>query len=631
MAKRQYTWKQEDMNEALEKHRNGEIGFNEACRRFNIPKPTLRRHLKGLNKTKKFGRPNDMTPEMEEVLAQHLINLDSCFFGLTTTEFRKLAFELAEKFQIPHRFNKDKKIAGKKWYYRFMKEHPDLSLRVPEPTSMARSKGFNKERVNDFFDKYEEILDKYKFAAHEIYNMDETALSTVHKPSKVIAQKGKHQVGAVTSGERGLTTTCVCAMNAAGEYLPPMLIFKRSRLNDALKNGAPPNTAFGCSKNGWITSELFVNWLQHFIKCKKLEKGDRKQILLLLDGHSTHTKNLEAIQIARDHGIVMLSFPAHTTHRLQPLDRSFFKSLKSSYNDAASTWLRSNPGSVIKQANVAELLGKAYPRSARMDIALNGFRGTGLWPCDRNVLKEEDFVASVCVSNPSNEVVDESSESTAETPDRVTSPSILTALTDVPPLGMDVCSPTVLSPQKLITPPLPTRDSTPPIIEPGPSKISQVTSHNDNILTDSQQIKSQLNILSPVPCIQTVIKKISKGTNPTMELTSTPYKNERETKENKNNVKKPTFKLNKDKTEKVMNKSNKRKNTEETCNKKKHAQKKKNKKIKIKESWLCQLCKEDRQENMVQCLKCKGWIHDLCAGVESKIKKYICDICVQSR
>lgn len=108
-------------------------------------------------------------------------------------------------------------------------------------------------------------------------------------------------------------------------------------MNYTLKKGAPPNTAFGCSKNGWITSELFVQWLQHFIKCTRLEKRDQKQISLLLDGHSTYTKNLEAIQLARVYGIIMLSFPAHTTHRLQPLDRSFYKSLKTSYNEAASS------------------------------------------------------------------------------------------------------------------------------------------------------------------------------------------------------------------------------------------------------------------------------------------------------
>lgn len=98
MAKRKYnTWKQEDMDEALQTHRNGEIGFNEACRRFNIPKPTLRRHLKGLNKRTKFGRPNDMSPDMEDILAQHLMNLESCFFGLPLN-LEKLPSSLLNNF-----------------------------------------------------------------------------------------------------------------------------------------------------------------------------------------------------------------------------------------------------------------------------------------------------------------------------------------------------------------------------------------------------------------------------------------------------------------------------------------------------------------------------------------------------
>lgn len=56
----------------------------------------------------------------------------------------------------------------------------------------TRSKGFNKGRINEFFDKYEEVLDEHKFTADQIYNVDETALLTVHETSKVIAQKDKH-------------------------------------------------------------------------------------------------------------------------------------------------------------------------------------------------------------------------------------------------------------------------------------------------------------------------------------------------------------------------------------------------------------------------------------------------------
>lgn len=74
------------------------------------------------------------------------------FFGLTVTDLRRLAYQLAEKYKLPHRFNRKKEIAGKKWYYKFMKDNPCLSLRTPEATSMARARGFNKESVYEFFD-----------------------------------------------------------------------------------------------------------------------------------------------------------------------------------------------------------------------------------------------------------------------------------------------------------------------------------------------------------------------------------------------------------------------------------------------------------------------------------------------
>lgn len=68
-------------------------------------------------------------------------------------------------------------------------------------------------------------------------------------------------------------------------------------------------------------SELFRDFMLHFIKCLRLKKRNRKQVLIILDGHPTHTKNIEAISLAREHGIIVLSFPAHTTHKLQPLNR----------------------------------------------------------------------------------------------------------------------------------------------------------------------------------------------------------------------------------------------------------------------------------------------------------------------
>ena len=87
----------------------------------------------------------------------------------------------------------------------------------------------------------------------------------------------------------------------------------------------------------------------------------------------------------------MLSFPAHTTHRLQPLDKSVFKSLKTYYNEVSSSWIKKNPRNTIKQTTVSELFGMAYSKSVGMDIALNCFKSTGIWPCDQNKF-DNDFL-----------------------------------------------------------------------------------------------------------------------------------------------------------------------------------------------------------------------------------------------
>ena len=58
-----------------------------------------------------------------------------------------------------------------------------------------------------------------------VYNLDEIALTAVQKPPNVIAEKGTKQVGNVTSGERGtLVTACRC-ISAAGNSIPPYMIF----------------------------------------------------------------------------------------------------------------------------------------------------------------------------------------------------------------------------------------------------------------------------------------------------------------------------------------------------------------------------------------------------------------------
>jgi hypothetical protein len=112
--------------------------------------------------------------------------------------------------------------------------------------------------------------------SNKIFNCDESGLTCVHKPVKLIAPKGKRCVSSVTSGERGgdrgQTTTILVAYSALGIYSPPMMIFKRKRNKLELVDHAPAGTIGRCSVNGWIDADLFLDFLKHFVtftKCLK--------------------------------------------------------------------------------------------------------------------------------------------------------------------------------------------------------------------------------------------------------------------------------------------------------------------------------------------------------------------------
>ena len=314
------------------------------------------------------------------------------YHGLNYQQVQKLAFEFAKKRGIlfPQSWKKNK-MAGKDWMYGFMQRHQNISLRSPEATSVARACGFNRKAVSEFYDIWRNILHEKKFEAHSIFNYDETGCTTVQNVSKVLAPKGMKQVGQTVASERGTLVTAGCCVSASGRSLPPALVFPRVNYKDHFIRGAPAGTLGLANQSGWMTTELFPKVLAHIIKHVGCTK--EKPAVLLMDNHESHL-SLEVVEMARVNGLSIVTFPPHCSHRLQPLDVSFYGPLKSYYKNAVGEWNLSNPGKRISIYDIPACFARAFNKTCTYENITSGFRKSEIFPLNSDTFTDADFLAA---------------------------------------------------------------------------------------------------------------------------------------------------------------------------------------------------------------------------------------------
>lgn len=324
---------------------------------------------------------------------KYILKASAVYYGLSIFELRVFAYQLAVKIgiDIPQSW-KDNGIASRDWYYAFMHRHNNLSLRTPEQISVNRAKAFSKQNVDAFFRNLSKVLDENRYEPHRIWNMDETGCPTVPtKVVKVIAQKGTRRVGQKTSAERGTTVSLALAVSATGQSIPPFYIFPRKNMQQIFMTHANACDVGRPSDSGWMNAKLFLDYMRHFIKHTNASK--KSPILLVLDNHTSHL-SIEAIDLAVDNGITMVSFPPHCSHRMQPLDVSVFGPFKTLLHNQSQAWMKNHIGKTLGLQDIVGLANKCLDLTTTPRNIKSGFRATGIYPYDPNIFTPEDFIAS---------------------------------------------------------------------------------------------------------------------------------------------------------------------------------------------------------------------------------------------
>jgi len=377
--KKRKQWSEESMVRALEEAAKGKLPISRISVKYKVPCTTLKDRIKGRVKhgTNPGPRPY-LNEDEEEHLANHLISTAKLGYGKTRKQVKAFAEKVAKEKGV---LRKERITDG--WWEKFMKRREELSLRRADSTAHVRMDSVNNESIKYYYDLLEATLDENHLHSSpgQIYNMDETGVPLDPRPPNVITKRGQKKVRYRQSGKKEQISVIGCG-NAAGQAIPPMVIFEGKYLNYLWTIGEVPGTIYGMSEKGWTDQELFLYWLKHFLKYA----NPGRPLLLLLDGHSSHFE-LSSIEMAREKGVIILCLPPHTTHESQPLDSAVFGPLKKHWTDECHDYQQTHPGEVITKYNFSKLFSKAWLKSLSAQNLIAGFKNCGVHPFNRSAIQ----------------------------------------------------------------------------------------------------------------------------------------------------------------------------------------------------------------------------------------------------
>ncbi|XP_018318432.1 uncharacterized protein LOC108732240 [Agrilus planipennis] len=306
---------------------------------------------------------------------------------------------------------------------------------------------------------------------------------------------------------------------------------KRHKTDLFLRDG--PSEAIGAgNKSGWMTATEFLTFMDHFIKFTK--STPEEPVLLLLDNHSSHI-DINVVEKAKANSIIMLSFPPHCTHRLQPLNVGINRPFKSYCAKAQDNWLRNHPGKTMSIYEIPGIVKSAWPLAAIPVTIMNAFKKAGC-PFNPGVFTEEDYALSFVTNRPLLQAASSQAESNEE-PHQPSSSSVAIEMVDQPePSNIQILPQINLQPESITI-----NTSTSGQIGEPPQQsttdqgdVSQAASVTINIAHELQLTPVKTNasavfnteIIKPLPKapprLQTATKRRIRKT---AVLTDTPEKN----------------------------------------------------------------------------------------------------------
>ena len=287
---------------------------------------------------------------------------------------------------------------SKKWVRGFFKRHPVLKRKPPRKIAIQRAMSVTPEVVDKFFAQYTQARENID-AAHT-WNLDETGRDIIPVIQSVIGRKGE-AAEMIVSGDKGVRSSMVSICSAAGEQFTPMIIHKGLRIQANWYYNAPEGSIIRCSESGYISKQLFLEYLDLWMDHMTETGRGKEQHLLLIDGHSCHTKNFPAIDLMARENVSVLLLPSHGSHKLQPLDKNPFSGFEFWWQVYLERYNRKNAGKPLTKENFWEVFTPAWSKGVNRHTIKVAWMRCGLEPIDRKKIANKSLKSEVFCSKQS--------------------------------------------------------------------------------------------------------------------------------------------------------------------------------------------------------------------------------------
>ena len=212
------------------------------------------------------------------------------------------------------------------------------------------------EKLEKFVTNVQVLREAHSFPDAMIINMDETPLYFDMPCSHSVHRKGCREVRIRSTGADKRRLTIILACTAAGDMLPPMVIFKGKR---ALKNlHIPAGVVVAVQPKAWNDAALTKIWVQKVI-CQYTQK---QHALLVWDTFSGHMTEDVAVELQKKN-ITIATIPGGCTSKIQPLDVCLNKPFKS---NCRSQWV-----AFMQQQVAQQELGERLKPASKQQVVVD--------------------------------------------------------------------------------------------------------------------------------------------------------------------------------------------------------------------------------------------------------------------